>query len=411
MYYQIFVFKVLFLYFICHYLNVCCCCCNENVEDININNEEYIQANIDDEPEFIINFNSLKEEDKKTNYIFLTKPIEWDLWWCWMISIIQSLFSVPSFFEYIANGNFEEPKFKKLKKLKELLLDMIKNQDDKTTNTFSKEKFITYYKYFIDDKIINTGCSPKYIDGKGYYQLVKYGEGAGQYTILNYLNIIKCLYHQHDKLNYDNSNFLFFQSSIQGGCVIRHYEKYNENDDPKNTMTQYYKNVDLKSRLIIKFLGDEIFGKKFNTHLAKIGKDKFTIKDTFKFPGDIIFILDENIKNDFTEHMRFLKRNNNNFDNYAKLVNEIFNKFDFELNAITAIPSLKHIYNINYNNNDKCFYSYNTLNGEEFKKLTTSEVIDIILGNDQYYYMDSIFFITVKTNLRLDISSQTPKRL
>ena len=37
MYYhrKISVFKVLFLYFICHYLNVCCCFCNENVEDNN----------------------------------------------------------------------------------------------------------------------------------------------------------------------------------------------------------------------------------------------------------------------------------------------------------------------------------------------------------------------------------------
>ena len=372
-----------------------------------------IQANIDDEPEFIISFNSLKEEDKKIKYIFLTKPIEWDLWWCWMISIIQSLFSVPSFFEYIANGNFEEPKFKKLKKLQELLLDMIKNQHDTTTNTFSKEKFITYYKYFIDDKIINTGCSPKYIDGKGYYRSVKYGEGAGQYTILNYLNIIKCLNYQHDKFNYDNSNFLFFQSSIQGGCVIRYYEEYNNNDDPKNIMTQYHKNVDLKSRLIIKFLGDEILEKKFNTHLEKIGKDKFTINDTFEFPVEIIFILDENIKNDFIKHMDSLKENIKNFDNYANLVNEIFNKYDFELNAITAIPSLNHLYNINYNNNDKCFYSYNILNGEKFKKLTNNEVIDVILGNDQhydiendhYYDIKSIFFITVKTNLRLDIHS------
>ena len=316
-----------------------------------------------------------------------------------MISIIQSLFSVPSFFEYIANGNFEEPKFKKLKKLQELLLDMIKNQDDKTTNTFSKEKFITYYKYFIDDKIINTGCSPKYIDGKGYYRSVKYGEGAGQYTILNYLNIIKCLYHQHDKLNYDNSNFLFFQSSIQGGCVIRYYEQYNNNDDPKNIMTQYHKNVDLKSRLIIKFLGDEILEKKFNILFAKIGKDKFTINDTFEFPVNIIFILDENIKNDFTKYMRSLKENNKNFNDYAKLVNEIFNKFDFELNAITAIPSLEHIYNINYNNNDKCFYSYDTLNGKKFKKLANNEVIDIILKNDQYDNIKSIFFITIKKNL------------
>ena len=176
-------------------------------------------------------------------------------------------------------------------------------------------------------------------------------------------------------------------------------------------MTQYHKNVDFKSRLVIKFLGDEILEKKFNILFTKIGKDKFTINDTFEFPVNIIFILDENIKNDFTKYMRSLKENNKNFNDYAKLVNEIFNKFDFELNAITAIPSLNHIYNINYNNNAKCFYSYNTLNGEKFKKLTNHEVIDVILGNDQYYYMDSIFFITVKTNLRLDLPSQTAKRL
>ena len=161
-------------------------------------------------------------------------------------------------------------------------------------------------------------------------------------------------------------------------------------------MTQYHKNVDLKSGLIIKFLGDEILEKKFNTLFEKIGKDNFTIKYTFEFPVNIIFILDENIKTDFIKHMNLLKDNIKNFDNYANLVNEIFNKYDFELNAITAIQSLNHLYNINYNNNDKCFYSYNTLNGENFKKLTNNQVIDIILGNDQYDNIKSIFFITVK---------------
>ena len=317
-----------------------------------------------------------------------------------MISIIQSLFSVPSFFEYIANGNFEEPKFKKLKKLQELLSDMIKNQDDKTTNTFSKEKFITYYKYFIDDKIINTGCSPKYIDGKGYYRSVKYDEGAGQYAILNYLNIIKCLNHQLDKLNYKKSNFFYFsKNSIRAGCVIGHYKEYSNNDTPLNNIKKYHKNVDLKSRLVIKFLGDEILEKNLIHILKEIGKDNFTLRDNFEFYVEIIFILDENIKNDFIEHMNFLKINDINFNNYANIVNEIFNKFDFELNAITAIPSLEHIYNINYNNNDKCFYSYDTLNGKKFKKLANNEVIDIILKNDQYDNIKSIFFITIKKNL------------
>ena len=58
------------------------------------------------------------------------------------------------FFEYIANGNFEEPKLKKIKKLQELLLKMIHNQADPSTSYFSKEKFITYYNYFINDGII-----------------------------------------------------------------------------------------------------------------------------------------------------------------------------------------------------------------------------------------------------------------
>ena len=92
--------------------------------------------------------------DKKIKFIFLTKPIECDKLWCWMIYTIQSLFSVPAFFEYIANVKFEDPIFIKLKKLQELLLKMIHNQTDPSTSYFSKEKFITYYNYFINDGII-----------------------------------------------------------------------------------------------------------------------------------------------------------------------------------------------------------------------------------------------------------------
>ena len=92
--------------------------------------------------------------DKKIKFIFLTKPIECDKLWCWMISAIQSLFSVPAFFEYISNGKFEDPIFIKLKKLQELLLKMIHNQADPSISYFSKEKFLSYYNYFITDGII-----------------------------------------------------------------------------------------------------------------------------------------------------------------------------------------------------------------------------------------------------------------
>ena len=92
--------------------------------------------------------------DKKIKFIFLTKPIEWDKWWCWMILQYNIYFQYLLFFEYIANGNFEEPKLKKIKKLQELLLKMIHNQADPSTSYFSKEKFITYYNYFINDGII-----------------------------------------------------------------------------------------------------------------------------------------------------------------------------------------------------------------------------------------------------------------
>ena len=42
--------------------------------------------------------------------------------------------------------------------------------------------------------------------------------------------------------------------------------------------------------------------------------------------------------------MRSLKENNKNFNDYAKLVNEIFNKFDFELNAITEECPIMYFY-------------------------------------------------------------------
>lgn len=115
---------------------------------------KFIPFDIDKKPVFVIDFSKVKDVDKKIKFIFLTKPIECDKLWCWMIYTIQSLFSVPAFFEYIANVKFEDPIFIKLKKLQELLLKMIHNQTDPSTSYFSKEKFITYYNYFINDGII-----------------------------------------------------------------------------------------------------------------------------------------------------------------------------------------------------------------------------------------------------------------
>ena len=115
---------------------------------------KFIPFDIDKKPVFVIDFSKVKDVDKKIKFIFLTKPIECDKLWCWMIYTIQSLFSVPAFFEYIANVKFEDPIFIKLKKLQELLFKMIHNQADPSTSYFSKEKFITYYNYFINDGII-----------------------------------------------------------------------------------------------------------------------------------------------------------------------------------------------------------------------------------------------------------------
>ena len=97
-----------------------------------------------------------------------------------MIYTIQYLFSVPAFFEYIANWKFEDPIFIKLKKLQELLLKMIHNQTDPSTSYFSKEKFLSYYNYFINEGIINNGYKYNFrtINGVQYYHIVPYGSGC-----------------------------------------------------------------------------------------------------------------------------------------------------------------------------------------------------------------------------------------
>ena len=361
--------------------------------EINLNN--YILIDDIKKPEYFIDFSKLKDEDKKIKFIFLTKPIEWGNWWCWMISEIQSLFSVPLFFEYIANGNFKEERFKKLKKLQELLLEMIKNQNDPSTKKFSEEKFEHYYKYFIDDIIITTGTTCKFVNKKEYYKFIKYGEGGGLYSFCNYLNIIKCFYF-HIKYNYENSNIIYQgYTNLPLKSFGKDYWKCNNIDEFKNKIEDYYKNKNLRSKIVFKFLGDDYF-KKF---LNKIDINDYTNYQNINnnYLDDFIFILDENIKNEFKRYCEELDKNRKDLTKYCNIIDDIFNKFDFELNSIIVHPADNHVFNINYNNNDKCFYSYNTLGGEEFKKLTKNEVIDFINNNPvKIHGTNSVFFISVK---------------
>lgn len=362
-------------------------------EKIDLN--DYILIDDIKKPEYFIDFSKLKDEDKKIKFIFLTKPIEWCNWWCWMISEIQSLFSVPLFFEYIANGNFKEERFKKLKKLQELLLEMIKNQKDPSTKTFSKEKFEPYYKYFIDDIIIHTGQSCKSVNKKEYYKFIKYGNGGGLYSFCNYLNIIKCFYFKI-KDNYENSNIIFQYKIkyLRLKSFGKDYWECNNIAEFKNKIEDYYKSKNLRSKIVFKFLGDDYF-KKF---LKEIDiKDCTKYMDLDNYLDDFIFILDENIKNEFKYIVEKLDKNISNLTEYCNIIDDIFNKFDFELNSIIVWPSDNHMFNINYNNNDKSFYSYNTLGSMNLKKLTKDEVIDFINNNPvKSKGFNSVFFISVK---------------
>ena len=278
---------------------------------------KFIPFDIDKKPEFVIDFSKVKDVDKKIKFIFLTKPIEYDKLWYWMIYAIQSLFSVPVFFEYIANVKFEDPIFIKLKKLQELLFKMIHNQADPSTSYFSKEKFITYYNYFINDGIINTGYKYNFrtINGVQYYHIVPYGSGCDQYGFLNYLNVVRCLNYQNAIFSHENSNVIIYYKDyyIQPECVNKHYNITNDKEDFKIKMTDYHKNVNLNFSVLIKFLVDSVLERQFNIFFYK-AKEYGFIGYQFELCPDILFILDENIKNDFTKCITSLKNNRKNFD-------------------------------------------------------------------------------------------------
>ena len=425
------------LYFFSNYKYFCCNCCkkcykckNNSNENINIDVNNYKKNNNDDNeknkdkennivkddngneinlkdyicihdmknekytPEYIIDFNNFKEEDKKIKFIFLTKTIEWANWWCWMISEIQSLFNIPLFFEYIANGNFNDHKYRKLKKLQELLLEMIKNQNDPKTKTFSKNKFEPYYKYFIDDKIIHTGQICKYVNKKEYCNLIKYGKGGGLYSFSNYLNILKCFYFQNI-YNYENSNIIYQYKTknLPPKSFGKDYWKCNNIDEFKNKIEDYYKNKNLICKIIFKFLGDDYFKK----ILKEIDINDCTNYMDLDNHLDFMFILNENIKNEFKDIVKELDKNKTNLTEYCNIIDNIFKKFDFELNSIIVHPADNHMFNINYNNNDKCFYSYDSLGGNDFKKLSNDEVINLIEKNPLKYNKSahSVFFISV----------------
>ena len=78
MYYhrKISVFKVLFLYFICHYLNVCCCFCNKNVEDNNqIKNTDIDKKHTTEDKNIEKDKDKEKDKEKKKKMSDIYKQI------------------------------------------------------------------------------------------------------------------------------------------------------------------------------------------------------------------------------------------------------------------------------------------------------------------------------------------------
>ena len=78
-------------------------------------------------------------------------------------------------------------------------------------------------------------------------------------------------------------------------------------------MTDYHKNVNLNFSVLIKFLVDSVLERQFNIFFYK-AKEYGFIGYQFELCPDILFILDENIKNDFTKCITSLKNNRKNFD-------------------------------------------------------------------------------------------------
>ena len=69
-----------------------------------------------------------------------------------------------------------------------------------------------------------------------------------------------CLNYQNARFSHENSNVIIFYKDyyIQNECVNKHYNITNDKEDFKIKMTDYHKNVNLNSRVLIKFLADSV---------------------------------------------------------------------------------------------------------------------------------------------------------
>lgn len=393
-----------------------CCCCNQkdsvkitnndiitDSNEENVNLEEYVELEEDKKPEFIIDFSTLEEKNRKIKYVFLKKPIEWENNWCMLIAEIQSIFAIPSFFEYLANGDFKEPKYKHLQCLQKLLLEMIENEKDSNTKTFSEQKFTTYYTYLINNNIKNL-CEQIIKNGKKYCKVLKYDDFFPPFSLLSFINFFKCGDMRSDSvINYENSNIIYLGCvDLRGGQIKKYSNTFNEK---RIGLGDYIKNKNLKIRILIENFGDdlihEIKNRYFNSDTNENLRD---IIDSVNYDlagsyTKFVLIIEDNCKNEINSLIKKLKESWNDFVEYSKIINEIFFKFKFKLNSIILYDWKEHIFNINYNEAEDVFYSYNSYKNKDITPIDRKNVIKYIFNKNFNVESDILFrpffFVTV----------------
>lgn len=361
---------------------ICCCSCNDIIDNEDYERkfcENYLEIDKYKNPEFIIDFENLNGEDKKIKYRFLSKQIEWSSNWCWMISAIQSLFSVPCFFEYIANSKFED---EKLIKLQKLLIEMIENEDNSSTSVFSKEKFRPYYEWFIKDKIPNT-YHPTGGDVLVYFPIIKLGEKGSFDGFIQYLNILNVIPLKYSYKSYDNSNILALIDDYgkYTRAVDNYYGVFPDCNEYKEKLKDFLEKKYLPAIILKSVLGD-IFIEKILNQVPAERRKGFrinTMRNEFTM-FNIVFFLNNWIKDDFREALGKVSFEDFlNTTTYDKNLNYIIENYDFQINSIIVyFADSAHMVNINYNYSDECFYSYDSFHNSNIKQVTKQEISELL---------------------------------
>lgn len=112
-----------------------------------------------------------------------------------------------------------------------------------------------------------------------------------------------------------------------------------------------------------------------------------------------VLVVEDNCKNEINSLIKKLKESWNDFVEYSKIINEIFSKFKFKLNSIILYDWEEHIFNINYNEAEDVFYSYNSYKNKDITPIDRKNVIKYIFNRISDVESDILFrpffFVTV----------------